>query len=243
MKRNKNMWKFDRTSGFSLLLGMATFLSLQNPADAGCTYNRQAAVSYSNTYAQEGSYNTGYQSFSPSDCANFVSQCLINGGINIERFANSTYLAGYTGAKTIPNVVNLMSFLGPFSTTLGVERDRGSTSDIPVSTPTLYAGDVVTFYAPSLGWHHSAIVAVKYTDVGNYGASTDDDFLMNSHSTTSGAHNYQTPLRTFWKVWNTATFFNIYTTKEEDDETCQSTVDPPPTCGSLQKRWAPTASN
>jgi len=46
------------------------------------TWNHQAAVNYADTWVS--AYNTArYADYEPNDCANFVSQCLIAGGLDL----------------------------------------------------------------------------------------------------------------------------------------------------------------
>lgn len=50
-------------------------------------YNRNAAVNYALTHAYN--YNSNYRSFAPTDCANFISQCIKAGGF-VEKYRFGT---------------------------------------------------------------------------------------------------------------------------------------------------------
>ena len=69
------------------------------------SYNTAAAVDYARTYCQN--YNPRYKNYERQggDCANFVSQCLIAGGIDL----SGCY--GNDKAGSIPNGPNLKSCL------------------------------------------------------------------------------------------------------------------------------------
>ena len=67
-----------------------------------CNYNPDAAVAYARKYCQH--YNKQYGNYAKSggDCANFVSQCLIAGGQNLDGCVNLRthgIIAGVTSLK------------------------------------------------------------------------------------------------------------------------------------------------
>ena len=73
-----------------------------------CVYDRDKVYQYAKTYAFH--YNPNYKDYNSlgGDCANFVSQCLIAGGINLRQICPD--LANGVGG-TIPNEVNLANCL------------------------------------------------------------------------------------------------------------------------------------
>lgn len=52
------------------------------PDTMSIPYRRNEAVAYAKQFAE--TYSTGFHEFSPTDCANFVSQCLFAGGVPME---------------------------------------------------------------------------------------------------------------------------------------------------------------
>jgi chitinase len=53
------------------------------------TWNHQSAVNYANTWVS--GYNPSYANYAPNDCANFVSQCLIAGGLDLSTGVHDAY--------------------------------------------------------------------------------------------------------------------------------------------------------
>ena len=66
------------------------------------SYNPSAAVNYALTYCKN--YNPAYNRYSGADCANFVSQCMIAGGLYVSD-------CQVDGKGAIPSVANLKSCL------------------------------------------------------------------------------------------------------------------------------------
>jgi hypothetical protein len=223
------------------------------PAHSACTYDRQSAVVYSNTWV--GDHNSGYMFFpgtdpQGNDCANFVSQCLIAGGLKVAQRAiadgHSAWLAGYNGAETIPNVDNLASFLFGYSTSGGYQFTWGGPSQLAPNN--IRAGDVVVFgktVGQYVDWGHSGIIVEVVRDMS--GNTYPYDMKMNSHSTSGGQYNFKTPVTTFWGSpdWPHVKFFKIDRTGEEESSDCRGPgtgpCPTPPCCGSsLRKITAPT---
>ena len=76
------------------LVPLLSFLGSGIPAHATgqCAYDRNSAIHYANLYANEPG-NSGYYWFpghdrAGNDCASFVSQCLIAGGLDVVSQAN-----------------------------------------------------------------------------------------------------------------------------------------------------------
>ena len=119
------------------------------------SYNPSAAVNYARQWAY--SRNPSYHDYSGEggDCANFVSQCLIAGGLGISNCAGS-----YGQGGTIPYVPNLENCL--------VAKGWKRSSSMP--SQGVPAGSVITFYN---GGHAvlvvqggtSPLVAAHTTDV------------------------------------------------------------------------------
>ena len=90
------------------------------------SYNPGAAVSYAHQYCQK--YNKNYNNYKNSggDCANFVSQCMHNGGQN---FAGCS---GVDGKGMIPGVTNLKNCLGSRGWRYSGSKPAGSQAGYPI---------------------------------------------------------------------------------------------------------------
>lgn len=222
-KEKGAMRSMNRTMKQSLLFTVAAAAAFAGYSHAGCAYDRAGAKNYAERYAKLNEYNTAYQSFENmgGDCSNFVSQCLIAGGIKIERFAPSDVLAGYSGAKTIVAVSNLLTFMDRLTRDGYIDRTMTSTSSRDV--PTMSPGDAVTFWFTGKWGHSGVVVAATAHSYNNY-VLQPEDVLINSHSTTNGDNNYHAPLSHFWGwesyKWQSVGFFHITKTLEENDSEC-----------------------
>jgi hypothetical protein len=120
------------------------------------TYDRQAAASYALQYSSNtsgtASYNSAYTVF-PSDCANFVSQCLYAGGMY-----KTTGDAGWH-PNTYPwkGTISLKNFL----------EGRGWGSVVPAAQ--VQQGDICYTYDPSMspGDEYTHVVFVNNVSGGN----------------------------------------------------------------------------
>ncbi len=134
---------------------------------------------------------TGYWN-DGGDCANFVSQCLYMGGIDMDEYWNTTgYMAhwselhGWEYAGSFIRCVQLYNFL--------VNKKGGQVIHNP-SVSQVDIGDVLIYYRPEAGrFNHSAIVAdieggvpkIAYHSVG-----WDHDFTTNWHLGFTGDQTY-----------------------------------------------------
>lgn len=108
-------------------------------------YDKTAAVQYARTWAY--GFNPEYTSF-PSDCANFVSQCLHAGGIPMTSRWYHDAINHYTYSWT--SVVSLYDYL----LENGIGRAESNTNYVT-------AGDVLQFMNFNSVWSHSALVNGK----------------------------------------------------------------------------------
>jgi hypothetical protein len=112
------------------------------------TYDPQAAASYSNNWwnAKNPQYNTAYV----YNCANFVSQCLIAGGLNLTTGTDGKG-TGVDAWDCIPGVQNLVTHLRKYQNTdyyysQDVKTNVFSETDL---------GDPIFIGNPSENYHHS----------------------------------------------------------------------------------------
>ena len=142
-------------------------------ATTAYSYNTQDAIAYASCWCNRR--NTAYYkdwSFGDnSDCANFVSQCLIAGGLNLQNIKrdydnNGDYFFSY---GCIVRCVELWNLLNKFPNAdyLG-ER---TTATYPSG---FTKGDVVIWYHPTLKrWRHTAITGSSSTSNSIYAHDTN----------------------------------------------------------------------
>ena len=133
-----------------LAIIMATVSSLvlsPAPRVSAGTYNPLKAVQYANQWWNKR--NPKFQSYGFGDCANFVSQCLVAGGLNL-RACSSADTRG-----SIALCVNLDAFLT--NTLKATVWKKSSTSLAPTG---LQPGDVAIF-GNWLGQRHAVFVSAK----------------------------------------------------------------------------------
>ena len=80
IKQKTNMLKYFY-SNIPIFIFTSLFILLFAQPQRVFAYTSSAAVSYAETWCS--SFNPAYANYSPDDCANFVSQCLKAGGMNI----------------------------------------------------------------------------------------------------------------------------------------------------------------
>ena len=113
------------------MIRLATVLAMFLAAGTATAYDRNAAVSYAWTWCGSAR-NPAYCDYSGvgGDCANFVSQCVMAGGL---------YLGGWGCGGTQPNV----GYLSDELRAQGWESTYGCFVDPPANTK---PGDVIAFY-------------------------------------------------------------------------------------------------
>jgi len=120
------------------------------PRVSAATYNPLKAIQYANQWWNKR--NPKFQSYGVGDCANFVSQCLIAGGLNL-RASSSANRSGSIGA-----CVNLDVFL-----TKTLKATVWKTSSRSRAPTGLQLGDVAIF-GNWLGLRHAVIVSAKQSN-------------------------------------------------------------------------------
>jgi hypothetical protein len=123
----------------SLIIPLYVFQSFGYTPGSGVSYANQYCSSYNSK--QDGTCSP-YKVYSDNDCANFISQCLINGGM---------VLSGTDPCGCIIAALNLESFLLSAS---GWSATSNYTSTTPPSN--LAAGDVIIWHGNTT---HSTIVS------------------------------------------------------------------------------------
>lgn len=144
------------------------------PSVAATAYNRQNAVNYALTYAENP--NSDYRYFSGADCTNFVSQCVYAGGwpkigwnkySSSHWFYNSYYIYSYTWTRA--------DYFGKF---LAIYSGRGFARSLSHHPWNQYfeIGDIVQADKDNNGkWDHTMIV----TEVDG------DEMYMTYHSSNT----------------------------------------------------------
>ena len=118
--------------------------------------NRSLVIEYALKYATNpNTPPTGsFQEFD-SDCTNFISQCWSYGGIPqdpVGWYWNNRF--DYSKSWTVvDDFANYMTYASAFS------MDDGKPIAVyKWSSNEVKAGDIIQFYNPSSGWHHSAVI-------------------------------------------------------------------------------------
>jgi hypothetical protein len=172
------------------------------PSAPAQTYNPQAAVAYANTWSQ-GSNSSRYtfcydQNGDAADCADFVSQCLTAGGLDLEQGTIATRISD--GAIT--GVADLDTYLSDY---LGAVL-ASATGPLPrTSDPPAWfgLGDVAIF-SDSNGIDQHAVIAVRGS-----GASAQ-----------CAAHSADTDITTigYWfahdPTWTACSYFQLVSTAQ-----------------------------
>jgi uncharacterized protein YfaT (DUF1175 family) len=73
-----------RTTGYFILVILLFCISIANANTVN--YDKGEALAYARDYCSD--YNSNYQKYPGFDCANFVSQALIKGGLNFDNYPN-----------------------------------------------------------------------------------------------------------------------------------------------------------
>ena len=150
-----------------ILLTVLTLL-LVAPSGQAAGYNKDAAIAYARKYA--ANYNPAYPAMAGGDCASFVSQCLLAGGLPMD----STWY--YKSSNNFSKYWSYAYWLRYYLTT-----SCGYTCISSPSMSDIAAGDIIW----SDGGEHVMIV----TEVGNgyfkKCAHTDDDREWNKHTNST----------------------------------------------------------
>ena len=162
-----------------LLLGIISVLVFNIHA-LHASYDPQIAVDYANTW-WNGRNTDQYQDYGELDCANFVSQCLIAGGMDLS--------SGITDAHgCIVSCTNLNQYL----VEIGAKHVTWCKGHMPTEPEWFLPGDVAIFgYTDGNGAVHPyahAVIAVT------------DDYM---HYTTCNAHStdqYQRTIQWFYDI-------------------------------------------
>lgn len=125
-------------------------------------YNGAAAANYAVKYAL--SYNSNYTNWDPrgGDCTNFVSQCLLAGGL-------PTDAAWYKDSNTWVRVIDLYDWL-----TRQKDYARSLTWQENATV-----GDIVQLYNSKKGWYHSLIISYNRNNSGELFVSSHSDEWRN----------------------------------------------------------------
>ncbi len=166
-----------------MVLMIITILMAVLVTPASAAYSGAGAASYARTYAI--TYHTGYSSYVPNDCANFVSQAVYAGGYPYV-WSGYQYSSGwYPGSYKWIMCVNQRSYFANYgySTYKGSWDYKPSTSYIyppPLST-NLTLGDIVYYDLTGDGViDHVSMVTLEWSQGGysvdNVCAHTNDRY-------------------------------------------------------------------
>lgn len=177
-----------------LLLGvLLAFALLLVLAPGALAYDRSNVAEYANEWTEDDPnstlHNPDYPYYEGHDCANYVSQCLIAGGLDLS--AGTDGLGTGVISDCIPNCDRLHTHLVDYQ---HVEHHQISTSE---SLPNnLQTGDVIIFGDEADGWQHAVIVVegsgnnVKLNAHTNHRHHRSFGFFANTFTV---AHTYHFP--------------------------------------------------
>lgn len=152
------------------------------PFVSAATYNPLKAIQYADQWWNKR--NPKFQTYGFNDCANFVSQCLIAGGLNL----HASCLADKCGS--IAQCSSLDAFLT--NTLKATVWKKSSTSLAPTG---LLPGDVAIF-GNWLGQHHATFVSAK---------QSNGQPLFNAHT----YDRKRTTLGWLFSGWTYVTYYHI----------------------------------
>ena len=139
---------------FIISTGILLLLILQSEYIVGQSYNPNAAATYADYWTNPASdvtrHNPAYHYYIDNDCSNFVSQCLIAGGLNL----NSGPGLDQYGDGCIPECHNLHTNLINYQNATYIRKTSGY--------PTWFVkGDIVTLGTSNDSWSHSMFAATS----------------------------------------------------------------------------------
>ncbi|OFX31238.1 MAG: hypothetical protein A2X08_04330 [Bacteroidetes bacterium GWA2_32_17] len=184
-----------KTIIFSLLF----LLIIQQNIVKSQSYNPDASAAYSDQWwdVDQYTYNTQYDYYIGNDCANFASQCLIAGGLNLSVGINENLPQGTGPGQNgvdafgaIPFCDNLHLHL------LNHQNTQYQRMNNPNEPAWIFKGDVGIFGSTSDYWQH-AVFAV----VGDVSTTT----LYNAHTT----NRWHKEVSWFYSQWSSGDFYHI----------------------------------
>ena len=191
--KNVILWKYEGGSNEQWYFDLNKDI-FENPNSQGISYNGTLAANYANLYADwtdpSGELDTpGYLNIE-ANCTNFVSQCLVNGGMqqinNGGRESNSswyydTLLGQYAGSYTWGAADHFVLHWGHNPEGNGQQRAyktiiyptlQAAYEDWEYIFQELYLGDVLQTFTATQGVHHSMIVCYKTQTVIKFAQHT-----------------------------------------------------------------------
>ena len=168
-----------------ILSGAGLTLNSGTVQASSYSFNTAAAVTYAENWWNQRN-TTQYHDYGSVDCANFVSQCLIAGGLNLRE---SPYVDSW---GCIPSCDNLHSYLVNY---VGVRYETRAKTEPPPAW--FKPGDIAMFGNSQDPWQHSvfAVAIDNITGETLVDAHSNDRHLVNipfylANSTTWNLGNY-----------------------------------------------------
>ena len=186
-----------------LVIPLTTMFVGTKKVGASPSYDSEAAVNYAETWWN--GRNPAYNNYGDLDCANFVSQCLIAGGLNLG-------ICPYVDAwGCIPFCDNLHQYLVNYLGAQHEVRRRGE------AEPSWFSkGDPAIFGDDSDNWRHAVFAVAE--DESNY-------VLCNAHS----QNVYHISISSFFEANPDFTLCNYYHISDQEPLDIQLTALPSPT--------------
>ena len=146
-------------------------------------YDRTAALAYAGQYAMSRNANWADFSYSGGNCQNYVSQCLLAGGIPVDPYGDAVWTYGDGSRERSGSWASVTQFLQYASGNTGF----GLVSQVGAPYYTGEPGDLIQMGTKE-GWHHVVIIGDLVTDE----AGNTVDYLI--HSNTNDMKNYPASL-------------------------------------------------
>ncbi len=146
-------------------------------------YDRTAALAYAGQYAMSRNANWADFSYSGGNCQNYVSQCLLAGGIPVDPYGDAVWTYGDGSRERSGSWASVTQFLQYASGNTGF----GLVSQVGAPYYTGEPGDLIQMGTEE-GWHHVVIIGDLVTDE----AGNTVDYLI--HSNTNDMKNYPASL-------------------------------------------------
>ena len=212
-QKNLLLWSYAGGSNEQWYFELAKTIYERDGGNAGISYSRSLASNYAIQYATwtdpEGKLDTpGYLKLG-ANCTNFVSQCLVNGGmetVNIGgRESNrswyyDTLVGRYYSSYTWGAADHFVLHWGHDPSGNGQQRAyktiiyptiQMAFEDWDYIYQTLYLGDVLQTFNATQGVHHSMIVSKKTSSQ----VGTDIQYAQHTENKTDSLHDYLTSNR------------------------------------------------
>ena len=148
-------------------------------------YDRAAALAYADQYAMTRNDSWADFSYSGGNCQNYVSQCLLAGGIPADPYGDAVWTYGGEGYERSGSWASVSQFVSYAAANTGY----GLAAQVGAPYGSGQPGDIIQMGdGDGEGWHHTVLIR----DVVTNGSGAVVDYLVNSN--TNDMRNYPASL-------------------------------------------------